>query len=101
VLQASHHTIDGLKTALQRYPLLRTLTGERYPPVKGRRTAFAATAGLNAESIGHSLDGVAEPDLLISDESRQAHPVGLVMTLLRRIPRGSLSLHSLDLPYTP
>src|SRR5262247_4823794 len=46
---------------------------------QGRRPAFAPAAGPDANGRYGPLDGIAEADVLVGDEPRKGHPVGLTL----------------------
>jgi hypothetical protein len=46
--------------------------------------AFAATAGLDSNTVGHTLDDIAEADVLVGKEPRQARSIsGVSLTTSR------------------
>jgi hypothetical protein len=47
------------------------------PAVERGSPAFAATAGSDPEGVSHMLDGIAEANILVTNESRKARAVGL------------------------
>jgi hypothetical protein len=61
--------------------LSRTPAGESEPAVKRGGTLLAAAAGTDADGGCGSLDDIPEANVFLVDESRQARPISLVLTL--------------------
>jgi hypothetical protein len=58
---------------------------EDHPTVQGGGTAPTAPAGLYAYGISYALDGVAETDLPIADETGKPHAIRFVFASVLRV----------------
>ena len=61
------------------YPLqlLLSFTRKNHPSVENCRATLAAAAGFHADCVSSPLDNVAKPNVLIINEPRHAHTIGL------------------------
>jgi hypothetical protein len=64
-----------------------------HPPIERRGALLAATAGLNAHGVRHSLDGIAQADFILDEESWQTNAMGLKFSFLCVILGWSLPVH--------
>ena len=75
-------------------PLLLMSPGENHPAVECGRSALAASAGPYPHIGSRPFDGIAKPDLLVGDESGQAHPVRPEFALDRGLAAFACSCHA-------
>lgn len=66
---------------MQKRGLLRTLPGEDEPTVQQRSALGTAAAGLESDRRRGVFNEVPEADILFANESRQAHPIWLALSL--------------------
>jgi hypothetical protein len=55
--------------------------GDDKPAVDCDSPAFTAAAGYNSQGVGHMLDGVAQPNIFVANESWKSHTVWLGFAL--------------------
>jgi hypothetical protein len=75
LLQVPSRTLQEHPVESERNLLFGMSPGKDHPSVECCRPTFATTARPNPEIGGGTFDHVADSDLLVVDESRQAHSV--------------------------
>lgn len=74
------------------------LPREMHPAIERGGALFAPSAGLDAHRVRHSLDGVAQTDFLLDEETRKTDTMGLTLALLPLFLDGFLPFHDAFLP---